>query len=778
MIDINLARQGGIVTIGLMDGRMQNRCIVKFSPYLSMLAVDAQGQKALRESAAETLIPVENIAYIAFLKKPGEKFPRPVGIKPCRVHVAGGKSFQVEAALPAHKSPTDKDPQGGFFAYPQNLESPYREFFFYERGVNATEGKEPIGQMLVDGGHARKEDVRIGISVQNPPIGQILVEQERVAPEAIDAAVAVQDRKRLRLGEVLIEAGLATQKDIEHALSEQKNRKGKKIGEILIELGLVKEQDLSHTLAKKFNLPCVDLSTYRINPMAAGEVPKDLIERYGFLPVQTDDRTLTVAISDPLYTEINDVLRFHLKKKRILEVLVTPSQLKKFVAAYLKSMIEVAAGDENSMDHLLKEMSDEAGLAGVDSEAEENHKPVNDSDSSIIKLANQIIIDAFRRGASDIHIEPNGNERATTVRFRIDGDCVAYQDIPPPFRVPLVSRLKIMADLDISEKRKPQDGKIRFRLRDRKIELRIATIPTVNSNEDIVMRILAASKPIPLDKMGMSERNLRELKKIITRPYGLILCVGPTGSGKTTTLHSVLGHINTVDMKIWTAEDPVEITQAGLRQVQVQAKIGFTFAAAMRAFLRADPDVIMVGEMRDEETAGTAVEASLTGHLVLSTLHTNTAPETVTRLLDMGLDPFSFADALLGTLAQRLARGLCGQCKEQYVASVEETEEIILSYGEEALEKNLGIQRGRELSLWRGKGCEICANTGLKGRVGLHELLIVDDVVKREIQRKGPVEEIRKAAIATGMTTLLQDGVAKCIAGATEMRQVLAVCSK
>jgi type II secretory ATPase GspE/PulE/Tfp pilus assembly ATPase PilB-like protein len=438
--------------------------------------------------------------------------------------------------------------------------------------------------------------------------------------------------------------------------------------------------------------------------------------------------------------------------------------------------VEKAPAVGKEMDVIIRaleaETIDESELEGDPAE------DVADSDSAVVRLVNQIIIDAYRLGASDIHIEPNGHDQNTLVRFRVDGQCSLYQAIPPAFRSPLVARIKIMAHLDISEKRRPQDGKIRFRMSGGLVELRVATIPTVGGGEDVVMRILAASKPLPIDEMGLSERNLAELQKIIHRPYGLVLCVGPTGSGKTTTLHSALGAINTVGRKIWTAEDPVEITQAGLRQVQVKPKIGFTFAAAMRSFLRADPDVIMIGEMRDEETAGTAIEASLTGHLVLSTLHTNSAPETVTRLLDMGLDPFTFSDALLGVMAQRLARGLCKRCREPVEATEIEYQEIVQGYGETAMRRRLGVTKPEELELWRAKGCEACNNTGYKGRLALHELLIATDPIKAAIQRKATVAEIRAVALEEGMTTLLQDGIEKSIAGKTDLKQVLAVCSR
>jgi type II secretory ATPase GspE/PulE/Tfp pilus assembly ATPase PilB-like protein len=332
-----------------------------------------------------------------------------------------------------------------------------------------------------------------------------------------------------------------------------------------------------------------------------------------------------------------------------------------------------------------------------------------------------------------------------------------------------------MSDLDIVEKRLPQDGKIRFKkYAPLDIELRVATIPTAGGNEDVSMRLLATNMPKPLDKMGMSERDYKAFIDMIQSPYGIVLVVGPTGSGKTTTLHSALRFINKAETKILTAEDPVEITQKGLRQVQVQPKIGLTFASAMRAFLRADPDVIMIGEMRDRETMATGIEASLTGHLVFSTIHTNNAPDTITRLLDMGMDPFNFADALLGILAQRLVRTLCKDCKESYHPSQEEFDTLLRPY--DGNSDALKISYNDGLKLYKPKGCQKCQNTGYKGRTGICELLIGTTDIQSLIQDKAKTEKIREQAIADGMTTLMQDGIRKVFLGQTDMRQVRKVC--
>ena len=566
----------------------------------------------------------------------------------------------------------------------------------------------------------------------------------------------------------LLDKGVLTHEALEAALKDAASTRVDFARYLLEKVG-VSRSDVERSLVEHFGCDFYRFTGNETIPVELrSRLRSDFLKNVCAVPVESQGSRVTIVIDDPSDIMRTDALR-SLAPDRELTIRLG---FRDEIFGCIDHSFGQKTGD---VGLILKELSADEGTGAVE-DAVDDESVRGESDSAVIKLANQVIIDAYRRGASDIHIEPNGKERNLTIRFRIDGECVNYQEIPSAIRLPLVARLKIMAKLDISERRKPQDGKIRFQVQDRKIELRVATIPTVNGNEDVVMRILAASKPIPIEKMGMSDRNLAELKRLVAKPYGLVLVVGPTGSGKTTTLHSALGFINTPDTKIWTAEDPVEITQPGLRQVQVQPKIGFDFATAMRAFLRADPDVIMVGEMRDKETASTGVEASLTGHLVMSTLHTNSAPETITRLMDMGLDPFSFADALLGVLAQRLTRAVCAKCKTTHLATEDEWGTILEAYGEEEVTRR-GLRR-ETLTMYHGVGCEKCGKSGYSGRVAIHELLVNNDELKLTIMRKAPVEEVRNAAIAGGMTTLLQDGIEKAMAGKTDIKQILAVCSR
>jgi type II secretory ATPase GspE/PulE/Tfp pilus assembly ATPase PilB-like protein len=571
-----------------------------------------------------------------------------------------------------------------------------------------------------------------------------------------------------------VDKGLQSEKDVESAIGSARVNQVD-VTRILMEEYRVPKEELLGALGHFYNCAGVDLAARTMPPDLKERLAPEFLKKNKCAPLEKKDGMLTVAVEDPYdLTRLDAIKAMNVAPRHDFVVALRADIVDYINGSYGLGTLQA---DEQDLGRIITELGsgDEEEMEGDAAEAAAAE--IDETDSGIVKLCNQIIIDAYNRGASDVHVEPYGKTAPTQVRLRIDGDCTKYLEIPAPHRNAVVQRLKIMARLDIAEKRKPQDGKIRFRGPMGTIELRVATIPTAGGNEDVVMRILTAAKPLPLERMGFSDRNLLEFKRILEKPYGICLVVGPTGSGKTTTLHSGLGHINTVDMKIWTAEDPVEITQPGLRQVQVHPKIDFTFANAMRAFLRADPDVIMVGEMRDNETASTGVEASLTGHLVFSTLHTNSAPETITRLLDMDIDPFNFADALLGILAQRLVRTLCKECKESYAPSQEEFAELMESYGLEHWD-TLGLRYSPEFRLYRPKGCAKCGGGGYKGRMGIHELLVGTDTIKRKIQHRETVEEIRKQAMADGMTTLLQDGIMKVIAGLTDFQQVRAVCMK
>ena len=584
---------------------------------------------------------------------------------------------------------------------------------------------------------------------------------------------AARQNKPSKYG-LLVDKGLISEKDLEAAVGNARINQ-LDVSKVLIEDLRIPKEEIGKALSAFYNCPFWDPAGSTIPNDLKSRLTLEVLKKNSFAPVEKREGTLFVAVEDPYdLTRLDAIKAMNLAPR--VEAMVG---LRQDILEYVSLSFGQAAPavDEKDLGRIIMELGS-GEEDEVESEGEQaGQAEIDETDSGIVKLANQIIIDGYNRGASDIHVEPYGKTAPTQVRLRIDGDCTKYLEVPAPHRNALVQRFKIMAKLDIAEKRKPQDGKIRFKGPMGTIELRVATIPTSGGNEDVVMRILAASKPLPIEKMGFSTRNLDEFKKIVSKPYGICLVVGPTGSGKTTTLHSGLGFINTVDMKIWTAEDPVEITQAGLRQVQVHPKIDFTFAHAMRAFLRADPDVIMVGEMRDHETAAIGIEASLTGHLVFSTLHTNSAPETITRLLDMDIDPFNFADALLGILAQRLVRTLCKDCKEAYLPDQAEFAELMHEYGVEAWEK-LGVKYTPDLRLYRPKGCAKCGNTGYKGRMGIHELLVATDECKRLIQKRSPIEQLRNQAMSDGMATLLQDGIQKVLAGHTDFKQVRAVCIK
>ena len=575
-------------------------------------------------------------------------------------------------------------------------------------------------------------------------------------------------------------------------------RKGIDVEEVLLDEFQVSMAALGNALASFFGVKYEPFKADRIQPSdLLRNLKREYVESSHWVPIEETQEGVVILTTDPERIQASRVVNNIFPRNRLVYKVCSQREFQQTLDAFYGGGAEGGYGggpiDESSMDDLLSSMSAEEEDSTV------TQDDVNAAaDNELVKLVNKIIVDAYRMGASDIHVEPQPGKGKTQIRLRKDGSLLNYIEVPATYRNALVTRLKIMCELDISEKRRPQDGKIKFsKFGPLDIELRVATIPSQGGVEDVVMRILAAGDPLPLEKMGFSARNSELIKSTVSKPYGLFFVCGPTGSGKTTTLHSILKFINKPETKIWTAEDPVEITQKGLRQVQINKKAGLDFATIMRAFLRADPDVIMVGEMRDAETVSIGIEASLTGHLVFSTLHTNSAPESILRLLDMGMDPFNFADALLGILAQRLAKRLCPDCKKSHVASSDEVKELLAEYSEELKHSTawktdpfaasqalhdewvkLYANDKKQFTLYTPVGCDKCGGTGYRGRVGLHELLVGSDAVKKAIQEHARVAALLAIALDEGMHTLKQDGMEKVLQGITDMHQIRAVCIK
>ena len=647
------------------------------------------------------------------------------------------------------------------------------------------------------------------VTTRTHQVAEILSERPATTPQELEEGIARQARMPIvRLGEALIALGYINHAQLHDAIEEQRQDRSTPIGELLVRKGLVTREGLQTALARKMGYPVVDLVKFPADTEALVLVNKGLAARVQAMPLMVRHGRLIVAVEDPSRAKALDEVEFAAGCK-VVPVLALAGTLPEGIErAYQKLGAESlearlaeaekanAEVDFSGSNELLASLEQDSGEeAGGDDGA------IEQSDNSLVRLINSMILEAQAQGVSDIHIESQPGRQKVKIRFRRDGVLKPYLELPHTYRSAMLARIKIMCDLDISERRKPQDGKITLGkfVNGSRLELRVATIPTSQGLEDAVLRLLSSAKLIPLDDIGMSPDNLARVKDVVQRPYGMFLCVGPTGSGKTTTLHSALGFINGPDRKIWTAEDPIEITQQGLRQVQVNPKIDWTFAKALRSFLRADPDVIMVGEIRDKETAQTAIESSLTGHLVLSTLHTNSAPETVTRLLDMGMDPFNFGDSLLGVLAQRLVRRMCPHCRTSRLATEAEIEELagdyLNSFGEARnrpsadalvahwLERfgvdlhdfNTPDRSGRGWLLhYDSPGCEKCGGTGYRGRAGIHELLMVTRELRHLIQTGARVDDIQRAALEASMRTLRQDGIEKVMSGITTIHEVRA----
>lgn len=586
----------------------------------------------------------------------------------------------------------------------------------------------------------------------------------------------------------LVTEGVLSQDELQQGI-QRAREEGRSVEHMLMAGYHIRPAQIGQSLAKFFGVGYEPFNAGRIrSEMLHGPLKREFIGQQGWIPLEETTDGLVIMCMDPEAARGSRVVpQVFPRISKFAYRVTTQTEFDETL-----NQLFGTGADNSSIDQLLADMDSPLEGESVDDSSLESAA----ADNELVKFVNKVIIDAYNQKVSDIHIEPMPGKAKTGIRFRIDGTLQPYIEVPAQFRQAMITRLKIMCDLDISEKRKPQDGKIKFKkYGPLDIELRVATIPSAGGVEDVVMRILAAGEPIPLEKLGLTANNKERLEKTISKPYGLFYVCGPTGSGKTTTLHSILKFLNTPDTKIWTAEDPVEITQKGLRQVQINRKAGIDFALVMRAFLRADPDIIMVGESRDKETVAMGVEASLTGHMVFSTLHTNSAPESITRLLDMGMDPFNFADALLGILAQRLAKKLC-DCKEAHTLSSQEIKDFIKEYSEElrhtdAWKADEGGESQKlfedwmerygkdgKLTVYRAVGCDKCGKTGYKGRIGLHELMIADDAAKKLIQERARVAELFASAVSSGMHTLKMDGMEKVLMGLTDLKMVRSVCIK
>jgi type II secretory ATPase GspE/PulE/Tfp pilus assembly ATPase PilB-like protein len=596
--------------------------------------------------------------------------------------------------------------------------------------------------------------------------------KEIVTQEQLEALIERQRRMPpMRLGDALLKEGAISENQLQQALGMQAQTH-KQLGSILIDMGYVTEAVVNRILAQKLGIPFISLKHFHFDPDLLSSMPIKLMRQYNVMPLFRSANRLLVAMENPFAEVQLQELSFAVHMK-VEPVMASSEELR---AAVLHHYGEEGASED------LQALVDELHISRDAPAALMQEKLVGESDNTLVRLVNTIIIEAHKEGASDIHIETGKEDKPARIRFRQDGIMRFYSEVPAAYQSALISRIKIMASLDISERRQPQDGKINFDDGDGSpIELRVVTIPTTEGMEDVVMRILTLPTAMQLDQLDLNSSVLQRLRTLAAKPYGLLLVCGPTGSGKTTTLHALLSHINTPEQKIWTVEDPVEITQEGLRQVQVQEKTGWTFPAVLRSFLRADPDIIMVGEMRDAETAKTVIEASLTGHLVLSTLHTNSAVESVVRLLDLGMDPFNFSDALLGILGQRLVRRLCHACRTSYTISEDELSMLAEAYSSET-GGNAGhtvkewkshyANAAGEVTLYKPCGCSHCGQSGYKGRIGVFELLVNSPALKRKIYGKASTPELMAVSVSEGLKTIRQDGIEKMLGGETDWRQI------
>jgi len=575
---------------------------------------------------------------------------------------------------------------------------------------------------------------------------------------------------RKDVGDILLEEGVITPEQLKEVRDVAKATKTD-IKKLLLDLGYAKEEQVYAAYAKQLGYPFIDFTKERIDPSAVNLVPQHFAQRYNVIPVRKiGDRKLLVAMADPTNIVAIDDLRL-VTGLDIEPAVAVPEMISEAINRHYRAepapataaVITETAGGGGLPTAVQEAISTLRARGEISAEEEEALRVAEEA--PIIRAVNAIIHQAIKERASDIHVEPE--RRSVRIRYRIDGILHEVMNLPRFLHPPLTSRIKIMADMNIAERRLPQDGRIPIRTPDGKdYDLRVSCIPTI-TGEKIVMRILDRQNPlIGLHKLGFFPDTFAQLERLISHPHGIILSTGPTGAGKTTTQYSILNRLNTTEVNIITIEDPVEYQIPGIYQVQVNTKAGLLFSNALRYFLRHDPDIMMVGEIRDLETAEIAIEASLTGHLVLSTLHTNDAPTAITRLIDMGVEPFLISASLIGVLAQRLVRTICPRCKEPYKPPVEGLRRIGLS-----------PEEAEGVTFYRGRGCEYCRHTGYYGRTGIYELMVINEEIAELIVRRAPLGEIREAAKAAGMKTLMEDGLRKAMAGITTIEEVLRVAA-
>ena len=721
-------------TIVLLSQERLRGQVTKFSPRYEQLEI-TMWTVGGPNATERRLVNVSDIAYLAFPLPPAPWNESPDngnGLRTYKVHLSRSATFLVRV------SPAELTQSGGFGAYPIEPSHGNGFYFFYAHAVRAVERGDVIGQVLLDQGLVQHDDLEEAIEVQadsrQATLGDILLAQDKVSREALEQAVQLQAQRSVRIGTMLEELGYVSSEDIDRALEQQQEQRGRRLGQVLVDMGIISERALMAALAHKFHMPFIDLDEYPVNEEAARHLPPGQIRELHALPIQEDSRAVTVAIADPLATEVHDVLQFFFQRN-VKEVLVTESQLD----AYIEKLAPLVVDPDmfpDSAEQLLEQMELDEG----EDTAQENISAdllKREADAApIIRLVNQILVEGIQAKASDIHLLPRAD--GLLMALRLDGTLSDRRVISPRIQRQVTSRLKLMSGMDIAERRLPQDGRVKLLVGGQTIELRVSSIPNVHG-ESLVLRILYKGDAVSLQALGLKPIDEESLMSLAQRQFGLILVTGPTGSGKSTTLFALLNQMTNKGRHIISVEDPVESEIDGVNHIQVNSRIGLTFARVLRNILRHDPDVIMIGEMRDEETASIGIEAALTGHLLLSTLHTNTAVDTIARLGDMGIPNYLVAPAILAVVSQILARRICVHCRQ----------ETTLPGPLERLLKREGLDVSGPF--YEGAGCDECGGTGNKGRALVYEYLEANEAVRTAIHQGLTGSALQAVAVQEGM---------------------------